>query len=81
MSEDDELGVFTWAVERNVADGDGNLFGGIAEGDDSLRILGTDYEQLAKFPFASEGSPWHGYPIQWLGTLAAGRQGWCSTSW
>ena len=28
---------------------------------------GYYHEQIAKFPFASEGSPWHGYPMRALG--------------
>jgi hypothetical protein len=28
-----------------------------------LRDIGTWKQQVAEFPKASEGSPWHGYPI------------------
>jgi hypothetical protein len=63
LPESDEFAVFVWADEWEVSDKNGNLFGGLREGMDSLRYLGTLAEQIAKFPLASEGSPWHGYPV------------------
>lgn len=67
ISEDDEFAVFDDADDKELTDDDGNLFGAVKEGDDSLRELGYYHEQIAKFPVASTGSPWHGYPLWPLG--------------
>jgi hypothetical protein len=62
LSEEDEFAVFDGADDRELSDAAGNLFGALPDGNDSLRMLGTE-EQIAKFPRASDGSPWHGYPM------------------
>jgi hypothetical protein len=67
LSEDDEFAIFDDADDKELTDDDGSLFGAMKEGDDSLCILGYYHEQIAKFPVASEGSPWHGYPVWPLG--------------
>jgi len=63
LSEADEFAVFDGADEMELSDENGNLFGALSEGDDSLRTLGIFAEQIAMFPCAAEGSPWHGYPL------------------
>ena len=63
LSEVDEFSVFDDADEMDLADGEGNLFGGLRDGADSLRVLGYYQEQIAEFPCSAEGSPWHGYPV------------------
>ena len=45
------------------SDEDENLFGATSDGEASLRVLGSYEEQIAMFPRAAEGSPWHGYPV------------------
>jgi hypothetical protein len=63
VSEDEEFAVFDGADESELADEDGNLYGILREGGEGLRYLGTWQQQIAEFPFAREGNPWHGYPL------------------
>ncbi len=63
INQDDEFAVFNTADVMELADDDGNLYGALREGENSLRTLGTWGQQIAEFPCASEGAPWHGYPI------------------
>lgn len=63
LSEDDEFAVFDGADEMEISDEKGNLYGALSDGEESLRLLGNLREQIAKFPCAAEGSPWHGYPV------------------
>jgi hypothetical protein len=63
LSQDDEFAVFEGADERQLSDADGNLYGALPDGEDSLRFLGIYGEQIAEFPCPPAGSPWHGYPI------------------
>ncbi len=63
LSPDDEFAVFDGADEMELSDEGGNLFGALSDGQESLRFLGTFREQIAKFPCAPAGSPWHGYPV------------------
>jgi hypothetical protein len=63
LSEDDEFAVFDGADQMNLSDMAGNLYGAIPDGDDSLIMLGSLQEQIAKFPCAAAQSSWHGYPI------------------
>lgn len=66
LSEDEEFTVFDDADALDFSDDDGNLFGALSDGEESLRIIGTSGEQMAKFWSPSHGSPWHGHPIEWL---------------
>ena len=63
LSAEDEFAVFDRADEWELADEDGNLYGVLPHGEDSLRHLGIWHEQIAEFPCAAEGMPWHGYPL------------------
>ena len=63
LSEYDEFAVFDGADDMNLSDEDGNFFGALANGDQGLRMLGSYEEQIAMFPCAAAGSPWHGYPL------------------
>jgi hypothetical protein len=71
LSEADEFAVFDDADELQLADEGGNLYGALRDGVTSLRYLGTWQQQLAEFPCASAGSPWHGYPAWPLNEEAA----------
>ncbi len=59
----EEFAIFDMADEHELADAGGTLFGLQREGQDSLRSLGTQREQIAKFPYARPGEAWHGYPV------------------
>jgi hypothetical protein len=62
ISDDDEFSVFDTADLHEVFDERGWLY--VLRGDDEkLRYLGTWSQQLAEFPAADEGQPWHGYPL------------------
>jgi hypothetical protein len=54
--------VFEGADNREIMDEAGNLYGALPEGQ-SLRFLGTRWQQVAKFPLVAVGQPWHGYPV------------------
>ena len=49
--------------ERQVADGNGNLYGYETLPTGTLRELGTWHQQIAEFPCQMQGADWHGYPI------------------
>lgn len=49
--------------ERQVADGNGNLYGYETLPTGTLRELGTWHQQIAEFPNQVQGADWHGYPI------------------
>ena len=70
LSEDDEFAVFETADRLEVQDVTGNLYG-VQPIEDGLRYLGTFGQQVAYFPLASAGSPWHGYPLWPLNSEAA----------
>ena len=73
LAEDDEFAVFDVADgdpdpdlsddEVQCSDGNGNLYGTLQDGPDSLRRLGRYGEQIAKFWRQPEGMPWHGFPV------------------
>jgi len=66
----EEFSVFDTADFHDIADERGWLYGVLREEDGSLRDLGTWEQQVAEFPLANEGVPWHGYPI-WAVNRAA----------
>lgn len=75
LSLEEEFAVFNRADQFEIADDDGWLFGVQPEGS-GLRELGTWSQQVAAFPYAREGRPWHGYPLLPLDNLALqNRQG------
>jgi hypothetical protein len=55
--------VFDDADYHEIAAEDGSLYGVRRTDDGKLRFLGTWEQQLAEFPSAREGQPWHGYPL------------------
>ena len=62
LSREQEFTVFDVADCFEVKDEDGWLFGVWSE-DGKLQDLGTWGQQIAAFPSARKGVPWHGYPI------------------
>src|SRR5260370_26733942 len=63
ITRDEEFSVFDHADVHNIADDRDYLYGVHRTGDGELRDLGTWRQQVAEFPRANEGIPWHGYPI------------------
>ncbi|MGL4553174.1 MAG: hypothetical protein ACRC33_18570 [Gemmataceae bacterium] len=63
LNDAEEFSVFDGADFHQVADDAGNLYGVLPGTDGSLRELGTWAQQVAEFPAAADGVPWHGYPI------------------
>lgn len=55
--------MFDNADTHELCDDDGNLYGVRQAAGDSLGYIGTRKEQVAEFPVAREGEPWHGYPV------------------
>lgn len=41
----------------------GGMYAVFPDANNNLRVIGEDGEQLAYFPQAADGSPWHGYPV------------------
>ena len=62
LSPDAEFSVFETADFHGVSDEGGSLFGVLIENREVLS-LGTQDQQIAKFPSARPGEPWHGYPL------------------
>jgi hypothetical protein len=66
MTREEEFEVFAMADRHHLSDDGGDLYGLRISGsipDHEILFLGTRYEQVAHFWEASEGSPWHGYPL------------------
>jgi hypothetical protein len=63
LSLEEEFAVFDTADEHMLTDDNGYLYGVQRESYESLRFLGTWYQQVAEFPTAREGEAWHGYPV------------------
>jgi hypothetical protein len=59
---DEEFLVFDCADFQDIGDAKGNLFGVLLDEEGDLRSMGYWNEQIAQFPLASDGGPWHGYP-------------------
>jgi hypothetical protein len=70
LSGDEEFSIFDDADWHELSDDRGWLYGILRLDAEHLRYLGTWGQQLAAFPLASPGSPWHGYPLWPLGELA-----------
>jgi len=62
LSRDEEFSVFDEADANDVLDEAGRFFGVLRDTDGELRYLGTWQQQVAEFPRANGGTPWHGYP-------------------
>jgi hypothetical protein len=63
VTREEEFSVFDEADLNDICDADGRLYGVLQDADGELRCLGTWKQEVAEFPQASAGSPWHGYPI------------------
>ncbi len=63
VSRDEEFSVFDVADLHLFAADNGWLYGVLRDAKNELRDLGTWQQQVAEFPKANEGVPWHGYPI------------------
>ncbi len=74
LSQPEEFMVFDTADFHNISDDRGWLYGILRSADGSLRDLGTRQQQVAEFPRADEGIPWHGYPSWPLGQAAPPRR-------
>lgn len=76
LSLDEEFGVFDGADQHSLADDGGNLYGVLAAAGE-VQDVGTCGEQVAAFPAARDGEPWHGYPAYplLLGNASGNRSG------
>ncbi|MBI3823527.1 MAG: hypothetical protein HY289_12730 [Planctomycetes bacterium] len=63
LSRDEEFAVFDEADYRDISDDNGWFYGVLCSEERQLRDLGTWSQQVAEFPKANVGVPWHGYPI------------------
>ncbi len=64
LPDEDEFQVFELADLHALERGpNGDMFGVLPAPGGDLRFIGTDEEQVAFFPEASVGLPWHGYPV------------------
>jgi hypothetical protein len=63
LTREEEFSVFDDADWHQIADPCDRLYGVLGDGGDGLRDLGTWQQQIAEFPFANAGIPWHGYPL------------------
>ncbi|MBY0526770.1 MAG: hypothetical protein K2R98_25485 [Gemmataceae bacterium] len=76
VSRVEEFTVFDEADDHDIFDDDGRCYGVLRNADGNLRDLGTWQQQVAEFPRANDGVPWHGYPIWAVNGLApANRSG------
>ena len=63
LTREEEFAVFELADDHEIVDAGGKLYGLLRGEGETVRTLGTWYQQLAEFPVARPGEPWHGYPI------------------
>jgi hypothetical protein len=63
LSHDDEFAIFDVADLHGLSDERGWLYGLRRSADGEILDLGTWGQQVAEFPFARSGAPWHGYPL------------------
>jgi hypothetical protein len=73
LGEPDEFAVFDGADDLDILDDDGNLYGALRDGVDSLRYLGIYQEQIAKFWKQPEGTAWHGFPVWAINSEGPGK--------
>lgn len=70
-----EFSVFDLADEHELSDDRGRLYGLLMTADAGVQFIGTRNEQVAEFPVAREGEPWHGYPVYPLASADVSRRG------
>lgn len=63
VTQDEEFSIFDEADFYDICEGEGWLYGVLRNAERELGDLGTWSQQIAEFPRANEGVPWHGYPI------------------
>src|ERR1700678_1745929 len=63
LTHDEEFAVFDLADLHNLSNAKGDLYGLHLSPEGFVMSLGTREEQIAEFPLAQEGHPWHGYPV------------------
>ena len=71
LSHEEEFSIFDAADRLEVSDDRGWLYGLLRTEEGQVRYIGTRKQQLAVFPFARAGVPWHGYPLWPLDKPAA----------
>ncbi|MFL5242526.1 MAG: hypothetical protein ACJ8FY_10495 [Gemmataceae bacterium] len=74
VTRDEEFSVFDEADVCDVFDNEGRFYGVLRDAGGKLRDLGTWQQQMAEFPRANDGIPWHGYPIWAVNELAPGNR-------
>ena len=73
LTLDEEFAIFNIADEHDLIDERGWLYGIRRVGDEVVE-LGTHEKQVAVFPAARLGIPWHGYPFWPESKMAAGNR-------
>jgi hypothetical protein len=63
MTQEEEFVVFCLADYHNISNAKGDLYGVRLSPERKIISLGTREEQVAEFPLAPDGHPWHGYPV------------------
>jgi hypothetical protein len=63
LIRDEEFSIFDAADWHELSDDRGWLYGILRSNEGQVRYLGTWGQQVAAFPFARPGAPWHGYPL------------------
>jgi hypothetical protein len=63
LIRDEEFSIFDAADWHELSDDRGWLYGIFRSDSGQVRYLGTWGQQLAAFPVAHAGTPWHGYPL------------------
>lgn len=63
VTRDEEFSVFDEADYHDIFDDARRYYGVLPDENGGLCDLGTWQQQIAEFPRANEGVPWHGYPI------------------
>lgn len=63
LTRSDEFSVFDQADHLDIVDVAGRFYGVLRTAEGVLLVLGTWHQQIAEFPRANDGVPWHGYPI------------------
>jgi hypothetical protein len=63
LDQEEEFSIFDFADRHDLLDAKGNLYGLRRSPEGRILDLGTRGEQVAKFWWAPEDQPWHGFPL------------------
>jgi hypothetical protein len=63
LSHEEEFEIFNLADVHEISGTNGDLFGLRRSPQGKVLPLGTEKQQVAKFPWTHEGRAWHGYPL------------------